>query len=169
MHKVKVIWAILLFCSLLFLPTGCQGESSDIDFGEHTELTQSEDISEITQGTEAPDEIVYSAPVIGGNAILAQDTLDDLTASLIIQNIGHLPDGTEKGDYYCGKRIIVQLKDNKSGAMVENLLPESSYTYGRLYAQIEDIKLMAIDAECVNNSLKLFCIEKNGKKNIYLK
>ncbi|MBD5081628.1 MAG: hypothetical protein HDT44_07695, partial [Ruminococcaceae bacterium] len=123
MHKVKVIWAMLLFCSLLFLPTGCQGESSDIDFGEHTELTQSEDISEITQGTEAPDEMVYSDPVIGGNAILAQDTLDDLTASLIIQNIGHLPDGTEKGDYYCGKRIIVQLKDNKSGAMVENLLP----------------------------------------------
>ena len=164
MHKVKVIWAMLLFCSLLFLPTGCQGESSDIDFGEHTELTQSEDISEITQGTEAPDEMVYSDPVIGGNAILAQDTLDDLTASLIIQNIGHLPDGTEKGDYYCGKRIIVQLKDNKSGAMVENLLPESSYTYGRLYAQIEDIKLMAIDAECVNNSLKFFCIEKMEKR-----
>ena len=173
MRKSKAISAMILSCSLLLLLSGCSGESNDIDFGDHTELTQSEDsfedISEINQGTEAPEEIIYGDPVIGGNAILAQATLDDLTASLIIRSIGHLPDDRSGGDYYCGKQIIVQLKDNKSGAVVENLLPKASYTYGRLYSKIEDIKVMAIDAECVKNSLKFFCIENNGKKEYILK
>ena len=169
MRKSKAISAMILSCSLLLLLSGCSGESNDIDFGEHTELTQGEDISEITQGTDSPDEIIYGDPVIGGNAILAQDTLDDLTASLVIQNIAHLPDDTEGGHYYCGKRIIVQLKDNKSGVIAESLLPKESYTYGRFCTQIEDIKIMAIDAKCVKDSVKLLCIENNGKKEYILK
>lgn len=169
MQKAKAISAIILSCSLLFFSSGCSGEGNNIDFGEHTDLTQGEDISEITQGTDSPEEIIYGDPVIGGNAILAQDTLDDLTASLIIRNIAHLPDGTENGDYYGGKFIVVQLKDNKSGAVAENILPETSYTYGRLYSKIEDIRLMAIDAECANHSVKLFCVENNGKKEYILK
>ena len=169
MRKAKAISAMILSCSLLLLLSGCSGESNDIDFGEHTELTQGEGISEITQGTDSPDEIIYGDPVIGGNAILAQDTLDDLTASLVIQSIAHLPDDRSGGHYYCGKRIIVQLKDNKSGIVAESLLPKESYTYGSLCTQIEDIKIMAIDAECVNDCVKLLCIENNGKKEYILK
>ncbi|MDE6725364.1 MAG: hypothetical protein K2J79_07140, partial [Ruminiclostridium sp.] len=144
-------------------------ESNDIDFGEHTELTSvSENISEITQVTEDPDEITYGDPVIGGNAILSQDTLDNLTASLIIRDISHLPDDTERGDYYGGRFIVVQLKDNKSGAVVENILPKESYIFGSLYSG-SDERIMVIDAECAANSVKLFCIENNGKKEYILK
>lgn len=169
MRKFKTISAIILSCSLLLLSSGCSGKSSDIDFGEHTELTQGEDISDITQGTDSPEEIIYDNPVIGGNAILAQDILDDLTASLIIRNISHLPDYTDERDYYGGSFIVVQLKDNKSGVTVENILPRTSYTYGSLYSGFEDDRLMAIDAECVPNSVKLFYIENNGMKEYILK
>ena len=169
MRKAKAISAMILSCSLFLLLSGCSGESNDIDFGEHTELTQGEGIPNITQGTDSPDEIIYGDPVIGGNAILAQDTLDDLTVSLIIREISHLPDSTENGGYYGGRFIVVQLKDNKSGAVVENILPRTSYTYGSLYSGFEDDRLMAIDAECVLNSVKLFYIENNGKKEYILK
>ncbi|MDE6579049.1 MAG: hypothetical protein K2K41_00755, partial [Ruminiclostridium sp.] len=169
MQKAKAISAIILSCSLLLLSSGCSGESNNIDFGEHTELTQGEDISEITQGTDSPEEIIYGDLVIGGNAILAQDTLDDLTSSLIIRDISHLPDSTEKGGYYGGRFIVAELKDNKSGVTVENILPRTSYTYGNLYSGFEEDWFMVIDAECATNSVKLFCIENNGKKEYILK
>ncbi len=168
MQKTKVISAIILSCSLLFLSSGCSGESNNIDFGDHTELTQGEDFSEITQGTDSPEEMIYGDPVIGGNAILAQDTLDELTAALIIREISHLPDETEGGDYYGGRFIVVQLKDNKSGAVVENILPRESYTYGNFYSD-SDERIMVIHVECVPNSVKLFCIENNNKKEYILK
>lgn len=169
MSKFKSVFAIFCVLTFLVFNSGCSKENDNIDFGEHTELTQGEDIPEITQGTNSPDEIIYGDPVIGGNAILAQDTLDDLTASLIIRDISHLPDDTENGDYYGGRLIVVHLKDNKSGAVVENILPRTSYTFGSLYSGFEDDRLMVIDAKCAADSVKLFCIEDNGKKDYILK
>lgn len=169
MQKAKIISAVILSCALLVLSSGCSKENNNIDFGEHTELTSvSENISEITQVTEDSSEVTIGDPVIGGNAILSQDTLDDLTASLIIRDISCLPDGTEGGDYYGGRFIVAEVKDNKSGATVENILPEGAFIYGNPDLTADD-KIMRISAECAADSIELFAIKDSGEKKYILK
>lgn len=168
MGKVKSASAILFAAMFLILASGCSKENNNIDFGEPTQLTQvSGDIPEPTQVTEETSQLMLGEPVIGGDAILSQDTLDDFTANLIIRDISQLPDGSEEGNDYCGKFIVVELKDNKSGVTVENILPENPYIMRNDNMEIDG--LMRISAECATDSVEILCIDNKGKKEYILK
>lgn len=153
MTRIRTASAIILISALLAFSLGCSKEDEDdsIDFGDATKQT-------------IANEVTFSEPAIGGNAVLSQDTLDDLTACLIIRNISQLPDDSEEGNYYSGKLITIELTDNKSGVTVKSVLPKNPYVYST-----EDSGKMRIDADCAADSVELLSIEDNGKKAYLLK
>lgn len=175
MTNFRTASAIILASVLLVLASGCakESDSTDIsdstDFSDGTDFSESADLSESTDFGDAPmqtipSEIVFGSPAIGGNAILSQDTLDDFTAGLIIGNISRLPDNSEKNNYYYGRFIVVELKDNKREVTVKGILPKNPYVYSS-----EAGRPMRIDADCAADSVKLLSIEDNGKKTYVLK
>lgn len=163
MTNIRIALAIIFASFLLVLASGCSKENDSTDFSDSVDFSDSIDFGEAPKQTIA-SEITFDNPAIGGNAILSQDTLDDFTASLIIGNISQLPDDSEDNNYYYGRFIMVELKDNKSGVTVKGVLPKNPYVYSS-----EVSGQMRIDADCAADSVKLLSIEDNGKKIYVLK
>ena len=147
----------ILSAVILALISGCSNGSESIDFGEHSEHAQT---------AEESTQAIYSAPVIGANSILAQDTRGDITATLELLNISGLPDGSQENNYYSGQYLVVRIRDGKSCISIANTLPEH---YAFKHETYPPEGNMRINADCVADSVELLSVENGGKTEYVLK
>lgn len=161
MENRKIAALLLSVCLLL---TACQsGDGMDIDLlPEPSETTtKASGTSEIVPqpdpvpDDEIPEEIIFTDPEIGGNAILSQDTLNGYTASLEVINIHSLPEDEE--DAYVADKVYVRVT-----------MPTGAELKLELINGFSPSKVQRVWADCAENALKIYELEEKGEKRYLL-
>lgn len=163
----RKITALLLSVCLLLTACGSGDSQADIDllpdvsetpaeYNEKNETAENTSEREIApQPDNEPEELVFSQPEIGGNAILSQDTLNGYTASLEVVNIHSLPEN-EDGAYIADK------------AYVRVTLPTDNEVILDLNSGFHYSESKGVWADCAENALKIFELEDKGEKRCLL-
>lgn len=102
-------------------------------------------------GTVKP--LIFGEPEAGGNAVLAEDSLNGYRASLEIINIrGDI----KNEDIIWGGRLLIKLTDPNGKTASLSLLNGYDTQFGSYFG---------IPAECINDAVKIYEIEENGEKS----
>lgn len=119
---------------------------ADTELGVEYELDPKEHT-----GTVRP--LIFSEPEVGGNAILAEDSLNGYTASLEVINIrGDMKDE----DIIWGGRLLIRLTDPNGKTKFLSLLNGYDTQFGSYFG---------IPSDCIKDAVKIYEIEENGEKS----